>query len=83
MEVCFEVRLEEDCTSAVSVLITSTTALLPLVLGPRIMIVTRIMGNQSLFVSTARNNDTPRISVRNSVVVPQEVRNGPPTRNIT
>ncbi|KAA0042083.1 reverse transcriptase [Cucumis melo var. makuwa] len=47
------------------------------------MIVTRIMGSQFLCVSTARNNGTPRISVGNSTVVSQEVRNGPPRRNIT
>ncbi|TYJ97386.1 Beta-galactosidase [Cucumis melo var. makuwa] len=47
---------------------------LPLALGPQIMIVTRIMGSQSLCVSTARNNSTPRISVGNFTVVPYETK---------
>ena len=84
MEVCFEVRLEEDRTNAMDVLTTPTIdSPLPLALGPQIMIVTRIMGSQFLCVSTARNNGTPRISVGNSMVIPYEVRNGPPTRNRT
>ncbi|KAA0054194.1 hypothetical protein E5676_scaffold45G001180 [Cucumis melo var. makuwa] len=35
-------------------------------------IMRRIVGNQSSYVSIARNNGTPRISVRNSTVGPQE-----------
>ncbi|TYK01384.1 Cysteine-rich RLK (RECEPTOR-like protein kinase) 8 [Cucumis melo var. makuwa] len=42
-----------------------------------------IMGNQFSFVSTARNNGIPRISVGNSTVGPQEVTNAPPTSNRT
>ena len=83
MEVCFEVRLEEDRTNAMGVLLPLPLTPLPLALGPQIMTVTRIMGSQFLCVSTARNNGTPRISVGNSTVVPQEVTNGPPTRNRT
>ncbi|KAA0041425.1 Beta-galactosidase [Cucumis melo var. makuwa] len=83
MEVCFEVRLEEDRTNAMGVLLPLPLTPLPLALGPQIMTVTRIMGSQFLRVSTARNNGTPRISVGNSTVVPQEVTNGPPTRNRT
>ena len=65
MEVCFEVCLEENCTNVMGVL-----TLLPLVLNPQLMIMKRIMGNQSLFVGTTRNNGTPRISVENSTVIP-------------
>ena len=46
-------------------------------------IMRRIVGNQSSYVSIARNNGTPRISVRNSTVGPQEVTNVPPTSNRT
>ncbi|KAL0556911.1 hypothetical protein IC582_005428 [Cucumis melo] len=82
MEVCFEVRLEEDRTNAMGVLTTPTIDSAAFS-DPQIMTVTRIMGSQFLCVSTARNNGTPRISVGNFTVVPQEVRNGPPTRNRT
>ncbi|KAA0038787.1 putative mitochondrial protein [Cucumis melo var. makuwa] len=41
------------------------------------------MGNQFLFVSSARNNSIPRISVGNSTISPQEVTNVPPTSNRT
>ncbi|KAA0044251.1 hypothetical protein E6C27_scaffold2741G00080 [Cucumis melo var. makuwa] len=37
----------------------------------------RIVRNQSSYVSIARNNDTPRINVRNSTVGLQEVTNVP------
>ncbi|KAA0064303.1 Retrovirus-related Pol polyprotein from transposon TNT 1-94 [Cucumis melo var. makuwa] len=74
MEVCFEVRLEEDRTNAMGVLLPLPLTPLPLALGPQIMTVTRIMGSQFLCVSTARNNGTPRISVGNSTVVPQETK---------
>ncbi|KAA0066678.1 UBN2_3 domain-containing protein [Cucumis melo var. makuwa] len=74
MEVCFEVRLEEDRTNAMGVLLPIPLTPLPLALGPQIMTVTRIMGSQFLCVSTARNNGTPRISVGNSTVVPQETK---------
>ncbi|KAA0063181.1 Beta-galactosidase [Cucumis melo var. makuwa] len=52
-------------------------------LGSQIMIVTRIMENQSLYVNTTRNNGTPRISVGNFTIDPQEVRNGSATKNKT
>ncbi|TYK23879.1 Cysteine-rich RLK (receptor-like protein kinase) 8 [Cucumis melo var. makuwa] len=42
-----------------------------------------IMGNQFSFVSIARNNGIPRISVGNSMIGPQEVTNAPPTSNRT
>ncbi|TYK00188.1 Copia protein [Cucumis melo var. makuwa] len=74
MEVCFEVRLEEDRTDAMSVLLPLPLTLLPLALGPQIMTVTGIMGSQFLCVSTARNNGTLRINVGNSTVVPQETK---------
>ncbi|TYK26874.1 Beta-galactosidase [Cucumis melo var. makuwa] len=74
MEVCFEVRLEEDRTNAMGVLTTLPLTPLPLALGPQIMTVTRIVESQILCVSTARNNGTPRISVGNFTVVPQEIK---------
>ncbi|KAA0062424.1 UBN2_3 domain-containing protein [Cucumis melo var. makuwa] len=63
-----------DRTNAMSILITLTIDSLPLALGPKIMIVARIMGSRSLCVSTARNNGTPRISVGNSMVIPYETK---------
>ncbi|KAA0051291.1 Beta-galactosidase [Cucumis melo var. makuwa] len=71
MEVCFKVRLEEDRTNAMGVLLPLPLTPLPLALSPQIMTVTRIMGSQFLCLSTARNNGTPRISVGNSTVVPK------------
>ncbi|KAA0039144.1 Beta-galactosidase [Cucumis melo var. makuwa] len=73
MEVCFEVRLEEDRTNAMGVLTTPTIDSAAFS-DPQIMTVTRIMGSQFLCVSTARNNGTPRISVGNFTVVPQEIK---------
>ncbi|TYK05668.1 UBN2_3 domain-containing protein [Cucumis melo var. makuwa] len=70
MEVCFEVRLEENRTNVMGVLTTPALNLLALVPHPRLMIITRIMGNRSLFVSTTRNSGTSRINVGNSMVIP-------------
>ena len=76
---CYEVRLEEDSTNAMSV--PPATSLLPSVLDPRPMTVKKITRNQSLFASIARNGNTLRISVGNFIVVPPKVRNVPPTIN--
>ncbi|TYK02036.1 reverse transcriptase [Cucumis melo var. makuwa] len=53
IEMCYEVRLEEDSTNAMSV--PPATSLLPSVLDPRPMTVKKITRNQSLFASIARN----------------------------
>ncbi|TYK01383.1 Asp_protease_2 domain-containing protein [Cucumis melo var. makuwa] len=74
MEVRFEVRLEEDRTNVIGIQITLATDSTAFSARPSIMIVTRIMGNQSLFMSTASNNGTPGISVGNSTIVPQKTK---------
>ena len=83
MEVCFKVHLKEDCINAWVYLLLLLLTQLPLVSCPRPMIMTIIVKNQSMFVSIVRNSDTLRISVGNFIVVPQEVRNKPSTRNRT
>ncbi|TYK05652.1 Beta-galactosidase [Cucumis melo var. makuwa] len=46
------------------------------------MIMRTIVGNQSLYVSTARNSGTPMISIGNSTVVPQESTGPTASQNI-
>ncbi|KAA0033375.1 protein TIC 100 [Cucumis melo var. makuwa] len=58
MEVCFEVRLEEDRTNAMGVLTTPTIDYLPLTLGPQIMTVTRIMESQFLETTPASTSQS-------------------------
>ena len=77
MQVCSEVRLVEDHTSAMSVLTIPLLILLPSALDPLPILVTRTTENPFLFVSIARNSGTLQISVCNFMVVLQDVRNVP------
>ncbi|TYK19833.1 Copia protein [Cucumis melo var. makuwa] len=60
MEVCSEVYLEEDRTSAMSSMTPLPLILLSSMQGSLIMTVRGTMGNQSLSVSIARNSSIPR-----------------------
>ncbi|KAA0051110.1 reverse transcriptase [Cucumis melo var. makuwa] len=71
MEV-FEARLEEDRTNAMGVLTTPTIDSVAFSARSSNHDSDKIMESQFLCASTARNNGTPRINVRNSTVVPQE-----------
>ena len=71
MKVCFEFRLEEDRTNAMSILPTPDVGSAAFSVKTLNHDRENSSGkNLSSFVNTARNNDIPRSSVGNCMVVP-------------
>ena len=60
MEVCSEIRLEEDHTSAMNISTTPSIDSAALMRGPLPMAMTSTMENQFLSVSIVKNNGIPK-----------------------
>ena len=83
MEICSEICLKEDCTSAMNISTTPATESLAFSVRSSTSGSERTMENQFRSVIIARNNSIPKSSFGSYMVVPQEVRNALPMTNIT